>query len=171
MRRTAPGHARSAQRREPTPDTAAHIRCDTAGSTNPIPVTDPGGHPVIRFLDPDGTRYGIPTWPWGMAPSGLYTRTQLREIGFRPTSPGDPVGQLMWRSRRGDAGGIRTAILYPIGQTVQRTAATSRQMAALDRAHAARKICPDCRENVGYTIPTHLGTCLDCASPDERRAA
>ncbi|WP_304438458.1 RRQRL motif-containing zinc-binding protein [Frankia sp. R43] len=170
MRRTAPGHALSAQLRTSIRNTATHTERGAAGAS-PIPVDTPGGHPVIRFLDPGGTRYGIPTWPWGMAPSGLYTRSQLREIGFRPVSPGDPVGQLMWRSHRGDAGGIRTALLYPIIQTVQRATATPRQMAALDRAHAARKTCPDCRENVGYTIPAHLGICLDCASLYAKRVA
>ncbi|GLW68447.1 hypothetical protein Kpho02_07460 [Kitasatospora phosalacinea] len=52
-----------------------------------------------RFWDPTGERFGIPTYPWRLAPDGLKTRRQLRACGLRPG--GQPVAaQVLWRSRR-----------------------------------------------------------------------
>ena len=41
------------------------------------------------FWDPDGDRYGIPTYWWRGAPPGYATRRQLRERGLCPG--GQPV--------------------------------------------------------------------------------
>ncbi|GAA5005744.1 hypothetical protein GCM10025734_45190 [Kitasatospora paranensis] len=61
-----------------------------------------------RFWDPDGERFGLPTFPWRMAPDGYLTRRQLRARGLRPG--GQPVAaQILWRSRRS---GVRAAYLY-----------------------------------------------------------
>ncbi|WUI00952.1 hypothetical protein OHR68_03780 [Spirillospora sp. NBC_00431] len=38
---------------------------------------------AARFFDPTGVRYGIPTWPWRMAPEHLRTRRQLAAAGQR----------------------------------------------------------------------------------------
>jgi len=38
----------------------------------------------IDFYDPDGSRYGLPTYPWHCAPGGLATRRQLRASGLQP---------------------------------------------------------------------------------------
>jgi hypothetical protein len=35
-------------------------------------------------FDPEGERFGIPTYPWRYAPEGLATRRQLRSQGLRP---------------------------------------------------------------------------------------
>jgi hypothetical protein len=113
----------------------------------------------VRFLDPDGDRYGLPTWPWRMAPDHLATRRQLAAMGLRPT--GEPVAQLMWRSRR-SATGVRTAALYHLADTVLRTPPTARQRAQLAAARARLRICPGCHQDAGYVIPAHLGVCLDC---------
>ncbi|OHV44901.1 RRQRL motif-containing zinc-binding protein [Pseudofrankia sp. BMG5.36] len=111
------------------------------------------------FLDPAGTRYGIPTWPWRMTPDHLATRGQLAAMGLRPT--GDPVAQLMWRSRRA-ASGVRTAALYHLADTVLRTPPAPGRLAQLAAARARRRLCPGCGADAGYVIPARLGVCLDC---------
>lgn len=63
----------------------------------------------VRFWDPDGTTYGIPTYPLRMAPEGLATRRQLRARGLRPAGQ-QVAAQLLWRYPRG----IAAAYLYRI---------------------------------------------------------
>ncbi|MEU9872215.1 RRQRL motif-containing zinc-binding protein [Actinomadura sp. NPDC048021] len=116
-----------------------------------------------RFFDPTGARYGIPTWPWQMAPRHLLTLRQLAAEGLRPG--GQPVvGQVLWNSRRYNApGGVRAAYLYDVRLALPKRVPTDRQRAALGKALAARRQCPDCERDAGYVLPRHLGTCLDCA--------
>ncbi|WP_281179625.1 RRQRL motif-containing zinc-binding protein, partial [Micromonospora rosaria] len=67
--------------------------------------------PRVRaaFHDPDGTKFGIPTFWWQGAPSGYATRRQLRAAGLRPG--GQPIAaQVMWRG----VGGNRVAYLYRV---------------------------------------------------------
>lgn len=117
----------------------------------------------VRFYDPAGARYGIPTYPWGMAPAGLLTRRQLAAQGLRPG--GQPiVAQVLWRSRRYHApAGVRTAYLYDSRVAKPKRTATPAQLDAIAKACAARRTCPECRQDCGYTIPRSLGICLDCA--------
>lgn len=117
-----------------------------------------------RFYDPDGDRYGTPTYPWGMAPSHLLTRRQLTARGLRPG--GEPVvAQILWRSRRYRApGGIRAAYLYDSRHAMPKRTATPAQLEAIAKACAARRTCPRCHLDSGYTIPRDLGVCLDCAN-------
>lgn len=116
-----------------------------------------------RFFDPTGARYGIPTWPWRMAPPHLRTRRQLAAEGLRPG--GQPVaGQVLWHSRRYHApGGVRAAFLYDVRFALPKRTPTDRQRAALGKALAARRHCPTCHRDAGYVLPRHLGTCLECA--------
>uniref|UniRef100_UPI003F491011 RRQRL motif-containing zinc-binding protein n=1 Tax=Sphaerisporangium sp. CA-236357 TaxID=3240030 RepID=UPI003F491011 len=117
-------------------------------------------HAVMPFLDPDGTRLGFPTFPWGLVPDGLATRRQLRAAGLRPG--GQPVrAQIMWRSRRSRTG-IRLAYLYEVALAKPKRTATPRQMDAIGKALRARRICPDCGVEQPYCIPTRYGACLDC---------
>ncbi|MEU4811881.1 hypothetical protein AB0H20_21980 [Nocardia fluminea] len=54
---------------------------------------------MSKFLDPEGRRHGgIPTYPWGLAPSHLRTRRQLAKEG---RCPGDEYEAQVLRSRRG----------------------------------------------------------------------
>ncbi|MGW5920735.1 hypothetical protein ACWFPY_17250 [Nocardia fluminea] len=54
---------------------------------------------MSKFLDPEGHRHGgMPTYPWGLAPSHLRTRRQLAKEGRRP---GEEYEAQMLRSRRG----------------------------------------------------------------------
>jgi len=112
----------------------------------------------VRYDDPDGSRYGIPTYPWRLAPDGLATRRQLAASGLRPGEPG-PVAQIMWRQWRRDA----VAYLYTVEAAKPKRASSPAQLVALGRALSARRTCPVCRTDVGYVLPRHLGVCLDCA--------
>ncbi|PLW73311.1 hypothetical protein GQS52_18080 [Streptomyces sp. SCUT-3] len=115
----------------------------------------------MRFYDPDGTRYGIPTYPWRMAPEGLATRRQLRTAGLRPGGQ-EVAAQVMWRSRRSRTG-IRVAYLYPLAGARPVRPMTPAKRAALTKANAARRRCPQCHRDAGYTLPTSLGCCASCA--------
>ena len=113
----------------------------------------------MRFFDPAGSRYGIPTYPWRMAPAGLATRRQLAAEGLRPG--GQPVtAQIMWRGRNRR---IRVAYLYPTAFAKPKRQPTPAQLAALGRALAARRLCPECGADPGYVLPARLGMCLPCA--------
>ena len=114
-----------------------------------------------RFFDPTGARFGIPTWPWRMAPPHLRTRRQLAAEGLRPGGQ-DVAGQVLWNSRRG-GGGVRAAFLYDVRLALPKRTPSERQRVALGKALAARRRCPDCGRDAGYVLPRHLGTCLECA--------
>ena len=120
-----------------------------------------------RYIDPDGDRYGIPTLCWGLSPPGLATRRQLTALNLRPGGH-DPVAQIMWRGRRSD----RVALLYAIATAKPKRVATARQLAALDKANAARRTCPECGQIKDYVIPLRFGRCMDCEyGPAEGTAA
>lgn len=113
----------------------------------------------LKFMDPAGARYGIPTYPWRMAPAGLATRRQLTAAGLRPG--GQPVvAQVMWRSRRRR---VEVAYLYAIESAKPKRAASPAQVVALSRALAARRRCPECGQDAGYVLPARWGVCLACA--------
>lgn len=110
-----------------------------------------------RFWDPTGARYGLPTYPWRLAPDGFATRRQLRAAGLRPG--GQPVAaQLMWQTRRGTGVAYlyRTELARPVRPM---TPGRSRALAAAMRA---RRTCPECRTDRGYVIPSSLGMCVPC---------
>ncbi|MFF2662466.1 RRQRL motif-containing zinc-binding protein [Kitasatospora sp. NPDC058032] len=114
-----------------------------------------------RTWDPTGERHGgTPTYPWRMAPDTLLTRRQLRARGLRPGGQ-EVAAQVCWRSRR--SRGLRAAYLYRIDRAKPVRAMTPAKAAALAKANAARRTCPQCRRDAGYVLPAHLGTCLPCA--------
>ena len=113
------------------------------------------------FHDPDGARYGIPTFWWQGAPPGYATRRQLRARGLRPA--GQPVAaQVLWRG----VGGVRAAYLYRLDLAASKRTATPAQLRAVGKALLARRTCPTCRRVRPYYIPRSLGECLTCASPE-----
>jgi hypothetical protein len=121
------------------------------------------------FMDPCGERFGIPTWPWRMAPAHLLTYRQLAARGLRPG--GQPVmGQVMWRSRRYGAG-VRVAYLYDVRLALPKRTPSRAQLAALGKALKARRTCQRCGTDAGYVLPRRLGCCLACAADWEIRAA
>lgn len=125
-----------------------------------------------RFYDPTGARYGVPTFPWRMAPDGLATRRQLRTEGLRPGGQ-DIAAQVLWYSRRYWRKGtspVRVAYLYRVDLAKTVRPMTPAKWAALAKANAARRICPACRADAGYRIPTSLGMCVSCADAPQLAA-
>jgi hypothetical protein len=117
----------------------------------------------IDFYDPDGSRYGLPTYPYHYAPDGLATRRQLRASGLRPA--GQPVtAQIIWKHH----GKRRIAYLYRTDLAAPKRQATPAQLAAVAAALRARRTCPACGTEKPYYIPTSLGECLDCAAEGGR---
>ncbi|GAA4657342.1 hypothetical protein GCM10023347_05030 [Streptomyces chumphonensis] len=110
-------------------------------------------------FDPDGVRFGVPTYPWRLAPQGLATRRQLRALGLRPG--GQEVAAQVFRPRRRGREPL-VAYLYRIDAAKPVRPMTPAKWAALGRALAARRVCPDCGQDAGYTISTSLGTCVPC---------
>jgi hypothetical protein len=109
----------------------------------------------VQFYDPDGRRYGIPTYPYRWAPKDLYTARQLRARGLRPGGQ-QPIAQILWRR------GLRVAYLYRADLALPRRQATPAQRAAIGKALCARRTCPACGTEKPYYIPRSLGECLDC---------
>ncbi|WP_128818099.1 RRQRL motif-containing zinc-binding protein [Streptomyces sp. S063] len=125
-----------------------------------------------RFYDPTGSRYGVPTFPWRMAPDGYATRRQLRAVGLRPGGQ-DIAAQVLWHSRRYWAKGtspVRVAYLYRIDLAKTVRPMTPAKWAALAKANTARQVCPECRTDAGYRIPTSLGMCVTCADSPQLAA-
>ncbi|MFH8374771.1 RRQRL motif-containing zinc-binding protein [Streptomyces cyaneofuscatus] len=128
-----------------------------------------GGH---RFYDPTGSRFGVPTFPWRMAPDGYATRRQLRAAGLRPGGQ-DIAAQVLWHSRRYWRMGtspVRVAYLYRIDLAKAVRPMTPAKWAALAKANTARQVCPECRTDAGYRIPTSLGMCVTCADSPQLAA-
>ena len=113
----------------------------------------------MRFYDPDGLRYGVPTFPFRLAPDGLATRRQLRARGLRPGGQ-DIAAQLMWSSRF--KGRVMVAYLYRLDLAKPVRPMTPGRYRALAAAMLARRTCPACGCDAGYVIPRSLGTCVPC---------
>lgn len=111
---------------------------------------------AARFYDPTGETFGVPTFPFRMAPAGLATRRQLRAQGLTPGR--QPIAaQILWRHGR------RRADLYRVDQARPKRPATPRQRAALARAETALRTCPTCGHIRAYRIPPSLGECITCS--------
>lgn len=131
---------------------------------------------LAAFNDPDGVRYGLPTFPWNGARNldpKLATRKQLAQRGLRPGGQ-DPVAQLMWRSGRACArptGGIRTALLYRIDLAKPKRPFSPAMAAAVQAALQGRRLCRTerggCGRQMTYTLSTRLGVCNNCAFPED----
>ncbi|WP_405571537.1 hypothetical protein OG317_20185 [Streptomyces sp. NBC_01167] len=121
-----------------------------------------------KCFDPTGARYGVPTYPWRLAPDGYATRRQLRTKGLRPG--GQPIAaQLMRVNRR--RGNVSVAYLYREDLAKPVRSMTSRKWGALALAMLARRTCPRCLLDVGYCIPASYGICGTCIATEEQRAA
>lgn len=108
----------------------------------------------------------LPVYRWRLAPEGLATFRQLRALGLRPA--GQPVVAQLERPRRRKAPLI--AFLYRIDLARPVRPMTPARWAALERANAARRVCPECGRDAGYRIPTSLGMCTPCAYQDTSAA-
>ncbi|WP_329196251.1 MULTISPECIES: RRQRL motif-containing zinc-binding protein [unclassified Streptomyces] len=109
----------------------------------------------------------LPVYSWRLAPVGLATRRQLRAQGLRPGGQDVAAQVERPRYRRGPL----VAYLYLVERAKPVRPMTARKAAALAKANAARRTCPQCRTDAGYVIPASLGMCVPCAYPDEQRVA
>ena len=125
--------------------------------SNRVPSAD--GYSV-GFYDPEGVRYGIPTYPYHCAPPGLATLRQLRAKGLRPGGQ-EPVAQILWRK------GTRVAYLYRVELVKPKREATDAQLVAVIKALLARRICHTCGQDKPYYIPRRYGQCYRCAGHPE----
>jgi hypothetical protein len=114
------------------------------------------------YHDPDGARYGIPTFWWRGAPPGYATRRQLTAVGLRPAGQ-QVAAQVLWNG----VGGTRVAYLYRVDLARPKRTATPAQRVAIGKAVAARRTCRTCGVVRPYCIPRSLGECVDCAYPQE----
>ena len=115
----------------------------------------------VQFYDPDGRRFGIPTYPYHWAPKGLLTIRQLRARGLRPGGQ-QPAAQILWRR------GLRVAYLYRTDLALSRRQVTPAQLAAIGKALAARRTCPACGTEKPYCLPRSTGVCNDCTDGGTR---
>ncbi|MGQ4517401.1 RRQRL motif-containing zinc-binding protein [Streptomyces sp. DW26H14] len=129
--------------------------------------------PQVKFFDPEGKKYGFPTYPFKLAPEGLATKGQLRKQGLRPG--GQPVvAQMMWRPakkhrRKGMA--VAVAYLYRIDLALPVRPMTPGRWRAHEAMMRPRRTCPICRTDVGYVIRTSVGMCEPCEKTHDPLAA
>ncbi|WP_238592110.1 RRQRL motif-containing zinc-binding protein [Pseudonocardia sp. EC080625-04] len=125
-------------------------------------MSAPAGHGVMTerwgWQPTAWLQDGLPTWRWRAAPTGLMTRRQMRDADLAPCGA-HPVAQVVCRRGR------RWALLWDVADLGPKRIPSTAQLAALDRALAARRRCPACSRDVGYCIPRSLGSCLDCHTP------
>jgi hypothetical protein len=118
-------------------------------------------------LLPDGRRElgriedGLPTFRYRCAPSGLATRRQLRAAGLRPGGQ-EPAAQVKWRRGR------RFALLYRVDLAASKRQPSPAQLAALERAMAARRYCRVHGGHVDHCVFGPDRACAACfaAMPD-----
>lgn len=110
-----------------------------------------------EFFDPTGARYGIPTYPWHLAPEDLATRRQLLADELRPGEP-EPVAQILWH--HGPA--IRVAYLWRIDRAKPKRIPPLAQLGALQKALIARQTCRGCGTDAGYRLPARWEGCPAC---------
>ncbi|WUW22251.1 hypothetical protein OG521_16175 [Streptomyces sp. NBC_01463] len=109
----------------------------------------------------------VPVYRWHLAPDGYATFRQLRTCGLRPG--GQDVAAVLERPRK--RRGPLVAYLYRIDLAKPVRPMTPAKRAALAKANAARRVCPACRRDAGYRIPSSLGMCVTCAYPEEQCVA
>ena len=131
----------------------------TAALPRRVPVLD-GARTrgiYVEFYDPDGTRYGLPTYPYHWAPRHLATVRQLRARGLRPGGQ-QPAAQILWRKGR------RVAYLLP-PRPGPAQAAGHPGPAHRDRRRAARPPhLPRMQAGKALLHPAaQRGHCNDCA--------
>jgi hypothetical protein len=87
-----------------------------------------------RFHDPEGKRFGVPTFAWRLAPKHLRTRRQLAAESLRP---GDEYQAQVLRERRGGREPLK-AYLYDRDQAVDKRQPSELQLEALRIARWVR---------------------------------
>lgn len=127
----------------------------------PVTVFDGRTHHVALCR---GFRDGLPIFGWGEAPSTLLTATQLRQVGLRRNGQ-DPVALLVFRHHR-PYRREETTELYSVERAAPVRGTECQRRAKVQGALRARRICAECRQDVGYYVPTSTGLCWDCEGID-----
>src|SRR4051794_757655 len=96
----------------------------------------------------------MPTFQFRCAPEGMLTRRLHRQAGLAPGGQ-EPWAQLVWRRDR------RFAWLYRADLAKPKRKATPAQLAAVQAALAARRVCAECGP-VDHNIRTSDHLCGDC---------
>ncbi|MGK8559565.1 RRQRL motif-containing zinc-binding protein [Nocardia gipuzkoensis] len=84
----------------------------------------------------DGKRFGVPTWPWGLAPQHLRTRRQLAREGKSPSGEYEAQVLRAWGGSRGPL----KAHLYDADSAVPKRVSTEAQLEALQLARWQRSV-------------------------------
>ncbi|TCC48067.1 hypothetical protein E0H73_43085 [Kribbella pittospori] len=112
----------------------------------------------VRLWDgrhwPGRVRGGLPEFRFGQAPSGLSTRRQLRERGLSRGGQ-EPFARLTWKRDQ------RFAWLYVDERARTKRTPSDKQLAAVNKALAARKVCAACGP-VDHFVRTTDRLCGDC---------
>jgi hypothetical protein len=141
--------------------------------TSPHHPDQQRGGKAVRFYDPTGSKYGVPTYPFRLAPQGLATRRQLRARGLRPG--GQPIAaQLMWSGPKTPGTRkrpTRVAYLYRLDLAAPVRPMTPARWAAHAAMMRARSTCASCGVTFPYVIPVSLGCCPGCADAPAAQAA
>jgi hypothetical protein len=103
---------------------------------------------------PGRVRDGLPEFKFGQAPAGLSTRRQLRERGLSRGGQ-EPFARLTWKRDQ------RFAWLYVDDKARTKRTPTDKQLAAVKKALAARKVCAECGP-VEHFVRTTDQLCGDC---------
>ena len=103
---------------------------------------------------PGRVRNGLPEFRFGQAPSGLSTRRQLRERGLSRGGQ-EPFARLTWKREQ------RFAWLYVDERARAKRPPSDKQLAAVNKALAARKVCVECGP-VEHFVRTTDQLCGDC---------
>lgn len=112
-----------------------------------------------KFHDPDGRRYGFPTYGWRCAPQGLATRRQLSRLGLRPAGA-EPVAQLMWSRGRGRVG---VAYLYEVAKAAPKRPMDAGRWRTHQAMMRARRTCRSCSTVFDFDLSRKFGrVCLGC---------
>ncbi|WP_306362508.1 RRQRL motif-containing zinc-binding protein [Nocardia sp. CC227C] len=98
--------------------------------------------------DPDGSRFGVPTYYWGTAPDGLATRDQLKAEGLQPNRQG--IAAQVLRPRRGGREPL-AAYLFQVAKAAPKRPAHPNQLEALARANHARAMGAMVRRGIDPT--------------------
>lgn len=102
----------------------------------------------------------LPTYPWfDQVPDHLKTRNQLAEQGLRPGGP--VVAQVVWKR------GKRWADLYDVNAAQPKQEATPAQLAALEKARAAQRLCYVCGTDIGQALWARFRPERDCPKCSE----
>lgn len=118
-----------------------------------------------KFMDPEGKRFGLPTYPWRCAPEGQLTRRQLRARRLRPAGQ-HPCGQIMWQGRRDPRTGeprLRFALLYRLELAKPIRPMTPGRQRTQTAMMRVRRTCRSCGNVFNFDLSVKYNrTCWPC---------